>query len=63
MVDNELFVWIVDKTKCPVIEARTAILAVSESRISPINIIFGSCLRIDLNTVAKSSPISLFTCT
>jgi len=61
IVDSELLVWIVDRTKCPVIDARTAIFAVSESRISPINIMFGSCLKIDLNTVAKSKPISLFT--
>ena len=58
---NELFVCIVDSTKCPVIEALTAIWAVSESLISPIIMILGSCLKILLKTVAKSSPISLFT--
>ena len=42
MVFNELLVWTVDKTKCPVIEARTAIFAVSVSRISPTMIMFGS---------------------
>jgi type IV pilus assembly protein PilB len=60
IVLSESLVCKVDKTKCPVIEALTAILAVSVSRISPIIIILGSCLNIDLNTVAKSSPISLF---
>ena len=61
IVFNELFVCIVDSTKCPVIEALTAIWAVSESLISPIIMILGSCLKILLKTVAKSSPISLFT--
>ena len=56
MVDKELFVWTVEKTKCPVIEARTAIWAVSESRISPIRIMFGSCLKILLKTLPKVRP-------
>ena len=59
IVFKESLVCIVDKTKCPVIDARTAILAVSVSRISPTIIILGSCLKIDLKAVAKSSPISL----
>ena len=63
IVFNELLVWIVDNTKCPVIEALTAIWAVSESLISPIIITLGSCLKILLRTVAKSSPISLLTWT
>ena len=45
------------------IDARTAICAVSVSLISPIIITFGSCLKILLNTVAKFKPMSLFTCT
>ena len=53
----------VDRTKWPVIEALTAILAVSVSRISPIITISGSCLKIDLKTFAKSKPISLLVCT
>ena len=36
-------------------------MAVSESLISPIIITLGSCLKILLRTVAKSSPISLLT--
>ena len=63
MVLRELFVCMVDNTRCPVIEALTAILAVSESLISPIIITLGSCLKILLSTVAKSRPISLLTCT
>ena len=62
-VDRALLVWIVDKTKCPVIDARTAIWAVSESRISPIKIILGSCLNIERSAAAKVIPISALTWT
>ena len=55
-----MFVWIVDKTKCPVIDALTAILAVSVSRISPTIIILGSWRKIERSAVANVSPISLF---
>ena len=63
MVVRELFVCSVDSTRCPVIDARIAIFAVSLSRISPIRMMLGSCLRIERSTVAKSNPISEFTCT
>ena len=63
MVFKELLVWIVDNTKCPVIDALTAILAVSSSRISPIIIISGSCLKIERRVLPKVRPISLITWT
>ena len=63
IVERALLVWIVDRTKWPVIEARTAIWAVSESRISPISIIFGSWRKIDLKAAANVIPISAFTWT
>ena len=43
--------------------ARTAIWAVSLSRISPINITLGSWRKIDLKAAAKVIPISALTCT
>ena len=63
IVLSELLVWIVESTKWPVIDALTAILAVSSSRISPIIIMLGSCLKIERSVVLKSKPISLITCT
>ena len=54
---------IVESTKWPVIDALTAILAVSESLISPIIMILGSCLKILLNTLSNVRPISDITCT
>ena len=48
----------VEKTKCPVNEALTAISAVSLSLISPIIKISGSCLNKDLKIVAKFKPNS-----
>jgi hypothetical protein len=56
------FVWIVDKTKCPVNAASTASVAVSLSLISHTIIISGSCLTNDLSHVAKVNHISGFTC-
>ena len=47
----------VERTKCPVRAALTAILAVSPSRISPTMIISGSCLTKERNPAAKVSPI------
>ena len=48
-----LFVCSVLTTRCPVIEALTAISAVSESRISPIMIMSGSCLNIERSADAN----------
>ena len=49
-------VWIVDSTKWPVMAARIAISAVSPSRISPIQMISGSCRRQARSALAKVSP-------
>ena len=56
--------WSVLKTKCPVSAAFNPISTVSLSRISPTRIISGSCLKKDLNAVAKLKPISslIWTC-
>ena len=62
-VVKELFVWIVDKTKCPVIAAFTAICAVSSSLISPIITTSGSCLKILLNALGNVIPALAFTFT
>jgi hypothetical protein len=48
--------WSVDNNKCPVIDALTAICAVSSSRISPSIITSGSRLKILLSPVEKVSP-------
>ena len=48
-----LLVCSVLTTRWPVIDALTAISAVSPSRISPIIMISGSCRKIDLNAVAN----------
>ena len=61
IVDRESLVWRVDNTKCPVILALIAMVAVSESRISPIIIILGSCLKIERRALANVNPISEFT--
>ena len=55
------FEWSVDKTRCPVIAARNAISAVSESRISPTRTISGSCRRIARSCRAKVRPTRSFT--
>ncbi len=46
----------VEKTRCPVSEAWTAISAVSRSRISPIRTTSGSCRRIARSPRAKVRP-------
>ena len=56
------FVWIVEKTICPVIEASTASLAVSSSLISHTIIISGSCLNKLLSHLAKVKLIVGFIC-
>jgi hypothetical protein len=53
IVCTALFVWRVEKTICPVIDASTASFAVSSSLISPTIMISGSCLNKDLSHVAK----------
>ncbi|MBI5906085.1 MAG: hypothetical protein HZB86_11185 [Deltaproteobacteria bacterium] len=58
---TQLFVWIVERTRCPVKAAWTAMEAVSRSRISPTMMMSGSCRRIDRSIVAKLRPI--FSCT
>ena len=44
----------VERTRCPVMEARTAIRAVSSSLISPRSMTSGSCLMKFLPAIAKS---------
>src|SRR5438132_10682970 len=44
-------VWSVDKTRCPVSAAATAILILSASRISPTTITSGACLTAARNAV------------
>ena len=60
--DIALLVCIVLITKCPVEAALIAILAVSTSLISPIIIISGSCLSMDLRPTSNVKPILSFTC-
>ena len=55
------FVWIDESTRCPVSAARTAISAVSGSRISPIITTSGSERRIWRRPEANVSPIALLT--
>ena len=47
------------KTRCPVKEARIAKSAVSESRISPIIIMSGSCLRTPLKILAGQPDLGV----
>jgi hypothetical protein len=56
------FVWIVEKTICPVIDASTANFAVSSSLISQTIIISGSCLKRLLSHLAKVNSIAGFIC-
>ena len=63
MVLAELFVCKVLTTRCPVIDALTAISAVSWSRISPIMMISGSCRKIERRALLNVSPAFSFTCT
>ena len=51
------------KTKCPVNDAFKAMSTVALSLISPTRITSGSCLKNDLNAVAKFSPIVSLICT
>ena len=63
MVFAELFVCKVLTTRCPVMDAFTAISAVSWSRISPIMMMSGSCRRMERSAEEKVSPAFSFTCT
>ncbi len=56
--DGASFVCRVVKTMCPVNDAWIEISAVSRSRVSPTNILSGSCLRIARRQEAKVTPIS-----
>ena len=58
-----LLVCSVLTTRCPVIEAFTAISAVSESRISPIIMISGSCRRMERSALTNVRSALLFTIT
>ncbi len=51
-----LLVWSVEKMRWPVSAARTAISAVSPSRISPTMITSGSWRRIERSPVANDRP-------
>jgi hypothetical protein len=62
MVSDALFVWIVDKTKCPVKDASIAISTVSLSLISHTIMISGSCLSAVLSPFANVYHIPGFTC-
>ena len=57
-----LLVCTVESTRCPVSEARMAVLAVSTSRISPIMITSGSRRRMERRQWMKSSPIAGLIC-
>jgi hypothetical protein len=57
IVSLALFVCRVDNTKCPVSEALTAVVRVSESLISHTITISGSCLNIDFNQLSKVNHI------
>ena len=61
MAPRAVLVWIVEKTRWPVMAARTAISAVSPSRISPTIMTSGSCLRIERSAEAKVMPALMFT--
>ncbi|OQA30869.1 MAG: hypothetical protein BWY56_02441 [Acidobacteria bacterium ADurb.Bin340] len=61
--DTGSFVWRVDSTRCPVMAARTAMEAVSPSRISPMRMMSGSWRRMERSPAAKVSPDFTFTCT
>ena len=57
IVSGALFVWSVLKTRWPVSDASTPVLAVSKSRISPTMITSGSARRKARMAAAKSKPI------
>lgn len=57
------FVWSVERTRCPVRAAWTAISAVSGSRISPTIRMSGSCRRTLRIAAAKVNSIRGWTCT
>src|SRR3989338_7370509 len=56
-VEAASLVWMVDRTRWPVMAAWVAISAVSLSRISPTMMMFGSCLKIDRRPLAKVNSI------
>ena len=62
MAPNASLVWRVENTWCPVMAARRAICAVGGSLISPIRMIFGSCLKSARSPMAKVRPIFGLTC-
>ena len=55
------FVWRVERTRWPVSEALTAMLAVSLSRISPIIIMFGAWRRIERSATGNVMPMLTLT--
>ena len=59
--DGASLVCSVVKTRCPVSEARTAISAVSASRVSPTSTTSGSCRSTWRRPLANVSPILGFT--
>ena len=63
MLAAALFVWSVLTTRWPVMEAVTAMLAVSSSRISPIIMISGSCLSMERSADANVRSALEFTWT
>lgn len=56
------FAWIVENTRCPVIEASIARCAVSASRISHTMMMSGSCLSRLRSPSAKLNPICGLIC-
>jgi hypothetical protein len=63
MVSGALLVWSVLKTRWPVSDASTPVLAVSKSRISPTMITSGSARRNERSAFAKVQSIFGFICT
>ncbi len=51
-----VFVWTLARTRCPVIAALDAIVAVSPSRISPIRTTSGSCRNTARSARGKIEP-------
>ena len=58
-----VLVWIVEKSRCPVSDDRTAISAVAPSRISPSMMMSGSCRRKVRSAAVNVRPISSLSCT
>ena len=63
IVEGASFVCSVEKTRCPVSAAWTAIWAVSWSRISPTMMTSGAWRSMERNPAAKVSPTDAFTST